>query len=171
LKADYFDDALYGIRQKVIIKYSLFDLSYIKVYTLSGKFLCKALRSTLTHPLVYHTGEIKDIEDYKQKIQKQKYLKNKTIKAAKEFLNIDDLKFLECEMLKEEPESIIEIAPKTIQISKKEKYNPYLKPLFKNNFERYEYLMNHGCISNEDRNWLAEYKNSKEFKEYEKDFC
>jgi putative transposase len=173
LKADYFNDALYGIRQKVIIKYSLFDLSYIKVYTLSGKFLCRANRITLTHPLAYHTGEIKDIEDYKQKIQKQKQLKNKTIKAAKEILNIDDLQILECEMLKDEPEPIIEVQPmKVITVkAKKEKYNPYLKPLFKNSFERYEYLMNHGCTSTIDRAWLAEYKNSKELKEYEKDFC
>ncbi len=173
LKADYFDDALYGIRQKVIIKYSLFDLSYIKVYLLSGEFLCRANRITLTHPLAYHTGEIKDIEDYKQKIQKQKHLKNKTIKAAKEFLNIDDLKILECEMLKDEPEQIIETQPaKVITVKvKKEKYNPAMKPLFKNSFERYEYLMNHGCTSVEDRTWLAQFKNSKEFTEYEKDFC
>jgi len=172
LKADYFDDALYGIRQKVIIKYSLFDLSYIKVYLMSGEFLCKASRITLTHPLAYHTGEIKDIEDYKQKIQKQKQLKNQTIKAAREFLNIDDLKILEFEMIEEKVEPIIEIAPKIIhKKTSKEKYNPYLKPLFKNNFERYEYLINHGCTSVEDRTWLVQYKNSKEFKEYEKDFC
>ena len=37
LKTDYYNDALYGLRQKVIIKYSLFDLSYINVYTTSGK--------------------------------------------------------------------------------------------------------------------------------------
>lgn len=172
LKADYFDDALYGIRQKVIIKYSLFDLSYVKVYLMSGEFLCKANRITLTHPLAYHMGEIKDIEDYKQKIQKQKHLKNKTIKAAKEFLDIDDLKILECEILKGEPEPVIEVQPKK-QIAgkaKKEKYNPYLKPLFKNNFERYEYLMYHGCTSAADRTWLAGYKNSKEFREYEENF-
>jgi len=99
LKADYFDDALYGFRQKVMIKYSLFDLSYIKVYTMSGNFLCRAERITLTHPLAHYTGEIKDIEDYKQKIQKQKQLKNKTIKACKEFLNVEDLNVLKCELI------------------------------------------------------------------------
>ena len=51
LKSDYFDEALYGIKEKVIIKYSLFDLSYIKVYTLKGEFLCKAQRVTSTHLL------------------------------------------------------------------------------------------------------------------------
>jgi len=172
LKADYFDDALYGIRQKVIIKYSLFDLSHIKVYTLTGKFLCKALRSTLTHPLACHTGEIKDIEDYKQKIQKQKQLKNKTIKAAREFLGIDDLKILEFEMIEEKVEPIIEIAPKiTHKKPPKEKYNPHSKPLFKNSFERYEYLMKHGCTNQAERTWLWKYKNSKECREYEQNIC
>ena len=167
LKADYYNDALYGLRQKVIIKYSLFDLSYINVYTTSGKFLCRADRITLTHPLAHFTGEIKDIEDYKQKIQKQKQLKNRTIKACKEFLNIEDLEILKCEI--DEAEEIY--LPPKIEVKKEkpEKYNPAVKPLFKTSRERYEYLMEYGCTSNDDRVWLASYKESKEFEEYETD--
>lgn len=175
LKADYFDDALYGLRQKIIIKYSLFDLSYIKVYTMGGKFLCRAERITLTHPLAHYTGEIKDIEDYKQKIQKQKQLKNKTIKACKEFLNAKDLDVLKCELV-EEREPIVEqikggkiddfSAPENTKTEEKQT----LKSLFKTNFERCEYLMKNGCTSNDDRKWLTKYKLTEEFKIYEKDF-
>ena len=169
LKADYYNDALYGLRQKVIIKYSLFDLSYINVYTTSGKFLCRADRITLTHPLAHYTGEIKDIEDYKQKIQKQKQLKNRTIKACKEFLNIEDLEILRCEIDKAEE---IYLPPKIeVKKEKPEKYNPAVKPLFKTSRERYEYLMKYGCTCNDDRVWLMAYKDSKEFEEYETDFC
>ncbi len=173
LKSDYYNDALYGLRQKVIIKYSLFDLSYINVYTITGKFLCKADRITLTHPLAHYTGDIKDIEDYKQKIQKQKQLKNKTIKACKEFLNIEDLEILECEMDKIEDTLLpSQIVPKIkIQKEKPEKFNPAVKPLFKTSRERYEYLMEHGCTCNDDRIWLTAYKESKEFEEYETSFC
>lgn len=173
LKADYYNDALYGLRQKVIIKYSLFDLSYINVYTTSGKFLCRADRITLTHPLAHYTGEVKDIEDYKQKIQKQKQLKNKTIKACKEFLNIEDLEILEY-TLEEKEEEILPLStvPKIeVKKEKPEKYNPAVKPLFKTSRERYEYLMEHGCTCNEDRIWLKTYKESKEYKQYETDFC
>lgn len=167
LKSDYYNDALYGLRQKVIIKYSLFDLSYINVYTMSGKFLCKADRITLTHPLAHYTGEIKDVEDYKQKIQKQKKLKNKTIKACKWFLNIEDLEILVCQ-IEEEEHLPLPIIPKVkIKKEKPEKYNPAVKPLFKTSRERYEYLMEHGCTCNDDRIWLATYKESKEFKDYE----
>lgn len=173
LKADYYNDALYGLRQKVIIKYSLFDLSYINVYTTSCKFLCRADRITLTHPLAHYTGEVKDIEDYKQKIQKQKQLKNKTIKACKEFLNIEDLEILEY-TLEEKEEEILPLStvPKIeVKKEKPEKYNPAVKPLFKTSRERYEYLMKHGCTCNEDRIWLKTYKESKEYKQYETDFC
>ncbi len=172
LKPDYYNDALYGLRQKVIIKYSLFDLSYINVYTTSGKFLCRADRITLTHPLAHYTGEIKDIEDYKQKIQKQKQLKNRTIKACKEFLNIEDLEILECELENKEEILPSPIIPKLeTKKEKSEKYNPAVKPLFKTSRERYEYLMEYGCTSNDDRVWLASYKESKEFEEYETNIC
>ena len=164
LKSDYYNDALYGLRQKVIIKYSLFDLSYINVYTISGKFLCRAERITLTHPLAHYTGEINDIEDYKQKIQKQKQLKNKTIKACKKFLNIEDLEILECTLEEKEEELLPPpIVPKIeIKKEKQEKYNPAVKPLFKTSRERYEYLMEYGCTCNDDRIWLTAYKESKE---------
>ena len=174
LKSDYYNDALYGLRQKVIIKYSMFDLSYINVYTISGKFLCRADRITLTHPLAHYTGEINDIEDYKQKIQKQKQLKNKTIKACKEFLNIEDLEILEYQIEEKEEEINLppQIVPK-IEIKKEKsgKYNPAVKPLFKTSRERYEYLMEHGCTCDNDRIWLKAYKESKEYKQYETSFC
>src|SRR5574344_1794679 len=170
LKADYFDDALYGLRQKVLIKYSLFDLSYIKVYTINGKFLCRAERISLTHPLAHYTGEIKDIEDYKQKIQKQKQLKNKTIKACKELLNIEDLEILECNLIDDNKQDELILPQIEEKITcKKETYNPAVKPLFKNNIERYEYLMQHGCTSSDDRNWLRNFKESEECKNFEKD--
>lgn len=173
LKSDYYNDALYGLRQKVIIKYSLFDLSYINVYTISGKFLCRADRITLTHPLAHYTGEINDIEDYKQKIQKQKQLKNKTIKACKEFLNIEDLEILEYQLEEKEEEILPSpIIPKIENKKEKpEKYNPAVRLLFKTSRERYEYLMEHGCTCNDDRIWFKAYKESKEYKQYETDFC
>jgi len=173
LKSDYYNDALYGLRQKVIIKYSLFDLSYINVYTMSGKFLCKADRITLTHPLANYTGAIEDVEGYKQKIQKQKQLKKKTIKACKEFLNIEDLDIIKCQIEEKEEQHLSTpiISKSEIKKEKPAKYNPAVKPLFKTSRERYEYLMKYGCTCNDDRVWLAAYKESKEYKQYETDFC
>ena len=59
-------DALYGIRGKCVVKYNLNDLSYIKIYSMKGEFLCRADRVTATHPLAHLLGDVKDIEDYQK---------------------------------------------------------------------------------------------------------
>src|SRR5574344_826375 len=99
LKADYFDEALYGIKGQSIIKYSLFDLSSIKVYSIKGEFICRANRVTETHPLAYHMGDIKDIEDYKHKVERQQKLRRKTIKAVTEHFNMDEIDIFEKELV------------------------------------------------------------------------
>ena len=88
-------------------------------------------------------------------------------------MNIKDLEILECELEDKEEETFPPpIVPKIeIKNEKPEKYNPAVKPLFKTSHERYEYLMEHGCTCNEDRIWLTAYKESKEYKQYETDFC
>jgi putative transposase len=178
LKADYFDEALYGIKEKAIIKYSLFDLSYIKVYTVKGEFICKAKRVTETHPLANQMGDIKDIEDYKHKIEKQARLRRKTIKAVKEHFDIEDINLLEKELLNVEPPKKVSNKTKTDNeviitpaVEKEQKFLPKIKtsivsrPIFINSYERYEWHMKNGCITQEDRKWLAEYIKSDEFKD------
>ena len=43
LKADYFNDALYGIREKCVVKYNLNDLSYIKIYSIKVNFYAEPI--------------------------------------------------------------------------------------------------------------------------------
>lgn len=174
LKADYFDEALYGIKEKTVIKYSLFDLSYIKVYTLKGEFICKAMRVTETHPLAVQMGEIKDIEDYKHKIEKQQKLRKKTIKAVREHFNIEDMDFFEKELMNNiripQQETIKTITVKP-EPEKEQKFEPKVKtsivarPIFIDDYERYEWHMQNGCITPADREWLANYIKSDEYKE------
>ena len=178
LKADYFDEALYGIKEKTVIKYSLFDLSYIKVYSMKGEFICKANRITETHPLAYQMGDIKDIEDYKQKIEKQQKLRRKTIKAVREHFNLEDMDYLEKELMQNirlpEPKPIKEITVQPEQKTEpkaKQDFEPKVKtsivarPIFKSSYERYEWHMQNGCICQEDRTWLTNYIKSDEYKE------
>ena len=172
LKSDYFNDALYGIREKAVIKYNLSDLSYIKVYSTKGEFLCRADRVTGTHPLAYHMGDVKDIEDYKYKITKQKHLRNKTIKAIKEHFSLEDIdlikdKLLEAEVIETPALEVKEeiIADEVPQHEEIENYVQNRKrPLFKENYERYEWHMKYGCIGTEDRQWLSNYIKSEEYK-------
>src|SRR5574344_1224389 len=169
LKADYFDEALYGIKGQSIIKYSLFDLSSIKVYSIKGEFICRANRVTETHPLAYHMGDIKDIEDYKHKVERQQKLRRKTIKAVKEHFNLDEIDIFEKELVnkllvKDKP-SLPKHLPTETKLIPKVKTSIVARPIFKSNFERYDWHMKHGCISQDDRTWLANYIKSEEYKE------
>ncbi len=162
LNTFYWSDKLYGLKTQVLIKYSLFDLSEIKVFTTKNQFICTAKRVTPTHPLAYHTGDIKDMEDFKQKIQKQKKLKNKTINELRKFLPDIDLNLIE-PMEQEKTVEIIEP-----EIKKPKKLTPRemqtVRPIFLNASEKFEFLTNTGCTNSEDRAWLRNYKENEGFK-------
>ncbi len=161
LNTDYNSDALFGLRDRVMIRYSLFDLSKIKVYSVKGEYLCTAKRVTGTHPMAYHLGDVKDREDFIQKIKKPKQLRNRTLRTIKKYLPKEDIKFLETQMIEETvPQEITPEGTKKEPIAVPEK----LRPVFLNNYERYEWLLENGCTSSEERKWLQNYKNSDEFK-------
>lgn len=147
LNCDYFDERLYGFKSKVLIKYNLFDLTKIKVFTTKGEYLCTAERVTETHPMAKSLGDVKDYEDYKRKIVKQRQLRKKTLNSAKQYLSNEDVKFIEQKMDDQK------------KVEFKSRSNS-LQTLFKNNSEKYEYL-----VKNDPNNsWIMEFKNTKEYK-------
>ena len=163
LNCDYFDERLYGLRGKVLVKYNLFDLTSVKVFTQKGEYLCTAERVTETHPMAKILGTVEDLEDYKQKIQKQQKLKRKTINSVKKLLTNDEIKLIEARSNQEEIEN-----SNNFQKEFKARSNSVQKinngekslPIFKNNSEKYEYLIKH----NPGDTWIAEFKQTKEYK-------
>jgi len=89
LNADYYDETLYGLREEVIIRYSLFDLSQIKVCSLSGESLCVAKRVEPVHPMARYLGDVKDMDELKQKISEQKRNEKKTIEGARSLIALN----------------------------------------------------------------------------------
>lgn len=159
LNCDYFDERLYGFKNKVLIKYNLFDLTSIKVYTTKGEYLCTAERVTETHPMAKLLGTVTDFEDYKQKIVKQRKLHKKTINAVKTYLSNDEVKYLETKMLEENSNPV---QPEFKERSK------CVQKIFKNNSEKYEYLIK----NNPNDKWIEKFKQTKEYKLlYEENFC
>ena len=147
LNCDYFDERLYGFKSKVLIKYNLFDLTSIKVFTTKGEYLCTAERVSETHPMTKILGDVKDFEDYKQKIVKQRQLRKKTINSVKQYLSNEEVKFIEQKM--DEPQNVkLKPCSNTIQT------------LFKNNSEKYEYLI----IHNPQDEWIEKFKQTKEYR-------
>ena len=156
LNCDYFDERLYGFKSKVLIKYNLFDLTRIKVYTTKGEYLCTAERVTETHPMAKLLGDIKDYEDYKQKIVRQRQLKKKTVESVKKYLQCEDIMLLETQIEPTEIQTVFKSDSKRGQM------------LFKNNSEKYEYL-----VKNDPNNpWITEFKQTKEYQLlYEENIC
>ena len=163
LNCDYFDERLYGLRGKVLVKYNLFDLTSVKVFTPKGEYLCTAERVTETHPMAKILGTVEDLEDYKQKIQKQQKLKRKTINSVKKLLTNDEIKLIEARSNQEEMENSNnfqkEFKPRLNGVQKINNGENSL-PIFKNNSEKYEYLIKH----NPSDTWIAEFKQTKEYK-------
>lgn len=163
LNCDYFNERLYGLRGKVLVKYNLFDLTSVKVFTQKGEYLCTAERVTETHPMAKILGTVEDLEDYKQKIQKQQKLKRKTINSVKKLLTNDEIKLIEARSNQEEMEN-----SNNFQKEFKARSNGVQKinngekslPIFKNNSEKYEYLIKH----NPSDTWIAEFKQTNEYK-------
>ena len=151
LNCDYFDDRLYGFKSKVLIKYNLFNLRSIKVYTIKGEYLCTAECVTETHPMAKLLGTVTDVEDYKQKIVKQRKLHKKTINAVQKYLSNDEVKYLETKMIEENSSSV--------QTEFKER-SKCVQKIFKNNSEKYEYLIK---INPSDK-WIEKFKQTKEYK-------
>ena len=156
LNCDYFDERLYGFKSKVLIKYNLFDLTSIKVYTPKGEYLCTAERVTETHPMAKLLGDAKDYEDYKQKIVRQRQLKKKTVESVKKYLKTEDMKLLETQMESAKIQPTFKMDSKRVQT------------LFKNNSEKYEYLI----IHNPQDEWIEKFKQTKEYQLlYEENIC
>ena len=151
LNCDYFDERLYGFKSKVLIKYNLFDLTSIKVYTTKVEYLCTAGRVTETHPMAKLLGTVTDFEDYKQKIVKQRKLHKKTINTVKTYLSNDEVKYLETKMLEENSNPV--------QTEFKER-SKCVQKIFKNNSEKYEYLIK----NNPNDKWIENFKQTKEYK-------
>jgi putative transposase len=75
----WYDEALYGLRDQVIIKYSLSNLSQIYCFY-KNEFLCMLKPRPKTHPMASESGTPKDLEDVKRMIAQKKSLKNQTVK-------------------------------------------------------------------------------------------
>lgn len=165
LNMHYRSEAILGLRDKIYIRYSLFDLSKVYVYSAKGEFLCVANRVQKVHPMARILGTVKDMEEYNQQYKKQQQIKNRLIKKVKEFYQTEDIPLLEIE-----PEIIDEIAPileEEPKPKKERKQTPreqqMNKPFFNSDYEKYEWLIKHGCTNSEDRVWILNYQKSDEY--------
>ena len=157
----YRSDVILGLRDKVYVRYSLFDLSKVQVYSMKGEFLCVAHRVQKVHPMANVLGTVKDMEEYKQQYQRQQKIKSRLVKQIKKTFTKDELQVLEIE-----PEPVLEIEeqPKPKRERKQTPRERQMNvPMFDSNYEKYEWLMTNGTTNPQDRKWLADYIKSDEY--------
>lgn len=169
MKADYYNEALYGLRERVLIKYSLLDLSKIKVFDIKGKFLCEAYREMPVHPMASYLGDAKDVEDLRQKIKTQKRLENQTVKKVSAFLKSENIQPAQWQ----NPQELIDIKVETEQKIKQNQKDIKLLEVkednaiatFEHKYQRYEWLLEQSGITAEDEAWIKNYERTTEYKE------
>lgn len=159
----YRSDVILGLRDKVYIRYSLFDLSKVHVYSMKGEFLCVVHRVAKVHPMARVLGTVKDMEEYKQQYQRQQRQFKKAKKEFKKYFPTE-----KAEVLEIEPEDNVLDIQQIIEKPKRErKLTPreqqMNKPIFNSNYEKYKWLMTHGTTNPDERKWLAEYMRSDEY--------
>ncbi len=149
----YRSDVILGLRDKVYVRYSLFDLSKVQVYSMKGEFLCVAHRVQKVHPMANVLGTVKDMEEYKQQYQRQQKIKSRLVKQIKKTFTKDELQVLEIE-----PEPVLEIEEQP-KPKRERKLTPRERqmnvPIFNSNYEKYEWLMTNGTTNPQDRKWLV----------------
>src|SRR5574344_1069769 len=167
LKADYYNDCIYGMRGKVIIRYSLSDLTKIKIYSLKNEFICEAERVMPVHPMANYLGDIKDQEELKYKIRQQKTLEKQTIKEIKNYLKHENIKPLDWQNVPQ-----IENKQDIKQIETIEEVEPKEgRPSFQYRWQRYEWHLKNGFENDKEIAWFKEYELTDEYKKmYGADF-
>ena len=163
LNMHYRSDVILGLRDKIYIRYSLFDLSKVYVYSAKGEFLCVAYRVQKVHPMARVLGTVKDMEEYNQQYKKQQQIKSRLVKKVKAFYKSENIPLLEIE-----PEGVNEGENLRPQKQPKEKKKSpreqqMNRPIFANDAEKYEWLIAHGCTNQEDRKFLTKFIQSQQY--------
>ncbi len=159
---------LYGYKDKVIIRYSLSDLSKIYVFDPRDRFMGVVTQTTAADP-------IKDWQAGKRIMAKRRALKRETVRLL-DFARknnfvidgrqpIDPSEYIEIEEAKKPQNKIKkpwldELEP-DVEIAGPGDTGPESEsgpPRFKYDFEKYDYLMAQDAISPDDREWIADYR-------------
>ncbi|MFH1999576.1 MAG: Mu transposase C-terminal domain-containing protein [Planctomycetota bacterium] len=84
---NYYDEALYGRRERVMIRYDMEDLSRALVYDVSGaRLICEALPVRAVHPVARISGGKEDLALVKEGIRQKRALKRDTEKESRAYV-------------------------------------------------------------------------------------
>lgn len=83
----YYSNKLYGINDKVVVKYSLLDITKVRVYSQKGEFICSAEMIKEVHPMAEYLGDNNDVYSLHQALKTQKKAAELTMKKSKKVIS------------------------------------------------------------------------------------
>ena len=87
LGQNYYDEALYGEKDRVLIRYDLEDISTIYIYDKTGhKFICEAEPVEKVHPVARLLGTKDDEAAVKEGIKQKRHLAKQTQQSARDYV-------------------------------------------------------------------------------------
>jgi benzoyl-CoA reductase/2-hydroxyglutaryl-CoA dehydratase subunit BcrC/BadD/HgdB len=175
--------ALYGFREKVFIKYSFFDLSQVFVYTMNNEYLCAARMVEAVHPMAQLTGNPLTMDAVKEGIRRKRALKRQTLKVVKMAKAVsggdvalpwheivpsvpqiaEHIEALEADRRAEAASlhDTVTVEDGEAALARLEEERP---KIYQYAFERYEDLLAKGELTEEEKDWIAEFKTTDEYK-------
>lgn len=82
----YYDEALYGRRHRVTVRYDLGDPGAVLVYDDQGEFLCEAREMQRVHPMAGALGTAEDRAQVGSEIARKRSLEKRTLQQARSLL-------------------------------------------------------------------------------------
>ncbi len=177
----YYDDNLYGYRDRVLVRYSLSDLSKVYIFSAKGEFLCKALPVEKAHPMASDGGAPGDMEAVKRAIAAKRSLKNQTVRLHKMLgaRSAEALPWREIvaevpdvvkaiERAEEKTAKVVKISPFGEDLTDKTDMtdttdetdeNQAMRPWFgEKDYEKYDWLQEHPeVVTDRDRAWMEDF--------------
>ena len=117
-----------------------------------------------THPLANYLGTPKDIEDLKQKMKIKKQLERRTEQEYINHLKRAQVHTPLLTMDLPEKQEADEIQEFSIEV-KKQANEEIFNGIFKNKYEKYEYLLQKDTLTKDEQDWIKEYENTDEYEQ------
>ncbi len=168
---NYNNDALYGLRGRLIIRYTHWDKDRIKLYLPTGEFLCEAYRPQPVHFMAKQLGTQADVQDLENEIAKIRGLKKQTSERCANIMRHIDLGWNQTDAIIVEsepqqstalpaPDTSIHI-PDPTPVSTKQASS---RPMFMDEYERYEWILKNGEQTAADSEFVSAYKKTDNYK-------
>ncbi len=163
---EYFNEALYGLITEVVIKYSLSDLTKIKIYDLKGKFLCEAPRVAKLQPMatLFENANDKTALAIAQR-EHRRLIADTRERSMERLAPVPEIGWSSAPILSATPlpSPAASIPASAVSITAAKPDKPGERPLFMELYERYDWLLKHGSYSEEDKTFMTEYIKSEEY--------